>query len=104
VDATRGNFVVITVPKFKHLGCDGQLQATFVFDRLMEVDFSPSDDDRYRNALARLGISFKQNDDVVVRGDYTKVVSGHLGNRRFYEWIDTRLKEGWNDWAERHSG
>jgi hypothetical protein len=103
-DTTRGNFVVLTVSGYNHLGCDGRLEATFVFNRLMSVLFSPSDNDKYRNALTKLGIAPTRTDDIVLRGRYTKLVSGREGNAAFYLWVDTRLEEGWNDWAERHSG
>jgi hypothetical protein len=103
-DATRGTFVMLTVASYKHLNCDGRLEATFVFDRLMAVTFVPSDDSKYSAALANLGIKLKQSDDIILRGRYTKVRSGHEGNARFYQWVDTRLEDGWNDWAERHSG
>ena len=106
-DATRGNFVVLTVPRYKHLDCEGRLEATFVFDRLMAVSFSPSDANKYRDGLSRLGISFKRNDDIVFRGKYTKLVSGRDAGGRFYLWEDTRLErleQSWNDYAERHSG
>jgi hypothetical protein len=103
-DTTRGNFVVLTAPGYKHLDCDGRLEATFVFNRLMSVSFSPSDNDKYRNALAKLGIALTRTDNIALRGRYTKLVTGREGNATFYLWIDTRLEEGWNDWAGRHSG
>lgn len=101
----RGSFAIAAVDHYSHLGCDGHLEATFVFDRLMSIRFSPSDDECYRNALQRLGITFSRDGDFVYRRQYTRIDSGRDRNgAKYYLWIDTRLEESWNNWVEHHSG
>ena len=104
VDNGRGNFVQFKVKGYQHLGCSGSIVATFVFDRLMSVTFYPSDDTRYRAALAKAGFSAFLNRGFEWRGKHTKVQSGRDSEGAWYSWTDERLDAAWDEWTEHHAG
>jgi hypothetical protein len=105
VDNTRASFVIATVRGYSHLGCTGHVEASFVFDRLMAITFVPSDENTYRSALLRTGIRLVHDEDETLIGKYTKLKTfRNAHGARSYSWIDTRLEEGWNNWAEDHAG
>jgi hypothetical protein len=104
VNNSRGNFVQFTVKGYGHLGCDGSIVATFVFDRLMSVKFYPSDDTSYRAALAKAGFSTLLSHGFDLRDKHTTIQSGKDIRGVWYLWTDERLDAAWNEWTEHHAG
>lgn len=104
VESSRINFVQFTVAGYQHLGCDGSIVATFVFDRLMAVKFYPSDDTSYRTALAKAGFSTLVSHGFERREKHTTIESGRDMQGVWYLWTDERLDAAWNEWTEHHAG
>jgi len=104
VDNSRGNFVQFTVKGYQHVGCNGSIVATFVFDRLMSVKFYPSDDTSYRAALAKAGFSTLLSNGFDRKNKHTSIESGRDMQGVWYMWTDERLDAAWNEWTEHHAG
>jgi hypothetical protein len=96
----RFDELTFTIPA-SHLGYKGQLQLTFINQRLKATSFAPDDFASYVEALRRSGISFDAEGRATGR-PATRIWQWELG-RRFVGWADIRFEAQTAAWTSRCS-
>ncbi len=105
-DDKRPPFTIytISIPHFKHLGCGGELHASFFNNRLQLLSFRPEhlEEEKYfKNINKELNMNLTYEKQILF--DHVRIFKWASLNFSAIDWIDMRLQKEQNDWIEKYS-